>query len=83
MSNAVLEHGEISNSSEIKLSTNINKRVSKLQQNKTIKKSKLDNSLDKAVEPLKFRTSNLEQVATETEFTLFGKKVGLQLEKLP
>lgn len=81
MSNAVLEHGEISNFSETELSTNINKRVSKLQQNKSIKKSKLDNSLDNAVEALKFACS--KQATTETEFTLFGKQVGLQLEKLP
>jgi len=81
VSNAVLEHGEISNSSETELSTNINKRVSKLQQNKSIKKSKLDNSLDNAVKALQFACS--KQATTETEFTLFGKQVGLQLEKLP
>lgn len=80
MFNAVLEHGEISNSNETELSK-LHKRVSKLQQNKTIKKSKLDNSLDNAVEALKFACS--KQATTETEFTLFGKQVGLQLEKLP
>lgn len=74
MSNAVLEHGKISNSSETELSINIKKR------NKTIKKSKLDSSLDNAVEALKFACS--KQATTETEFTLFGKQVGLQLEKL-
>lgn len=81
MTNAVLEHGEISKSSKTELSSNINKRMSKLQQNKTIKKSKLDNSLDNAVEALKFALS--KQATTETEFTLFGKQVGQQLEKLP
>lgn len=81
MSNTVLEQGEILNSSETELPAIINERVSKLQQNKTIKRSKVDNSLDNAVEALKFACS--KQATTETEFTLFGKQVGLQLEKLP
>jgi len=47
---------------------------------KSKKKTKIDDSLDNAVDALKYVCS---KQANENEFVLFGKLVGTQLQKLP